>query len=320
MSNTNIKSSKISFIIQGPPKKIHYYRKSLQSLLYFFPNAEIIISNSNSEEVHAYLAKYTSLELKNLKFISYPDPGPTDISDGKTINLSRQIIGMQYGLDVVERDYVCRLRPEIYFKSQKIFEYLSAFEKSLGTTNILASSITTKNPLTSPTHFKLHVSDWFFFAKTSDLKDIYFIDEEINHEIFENKFSLPLSTESYLTVMYLIKKQHIKDYEISDLSKIDCLKTILKHFIIKDPNEIGIEIQHWPYKFPFGNNGYLSLRGCLYDYHLKKIFNEEPIIPSTKNLNVLKFESLLYKYIRRPLIKILIKLKQGIQFAINIKF
>lgn len=316
----SIKSSKISFIIQGPPKKMHYYKKSLQSLSFFFPDSEIIISNSNSEEVHAYLDKYTSLDLKNFKFISYPDPGPTNLSDGKKINLSRQIIGMQYGLEAVERDYVCRLRPEIYFKSQIIFKYLNAFEESFGTSNILASSITTKNPLISPTEFKLHVSDWFFFGKTSDLKDIYFIDEEIDHQIFENKFSLPLTTETYLTVMYLIKKHHIKDHEIAKLSKIDCLKNILKNFIIKDPNEIGIDILHWPYKFPFGNNGYLSLRGCLYDYHLKKIFNKESILPSSKNLYVLKFESLFYKYLRWPLIKILIKLKKGIQLGINNKF
>ena len=100
MSNTNIKVQKFIYHSRTPKNTLLL---NLYKIFYIFPNAEIIISNSNSEEVHAYLAKYTSLELKNLKFISYPDPGPTDISDGKTINLSRQIIGMQYGLDVVEK-------------------------------------------------------------------------------------------------------------------------------------------------------------------------------------------------------------------------
>lgn len=96
----------ISVLLQGTLRLdqagvAHNAIKSVRNVL---PNAEIVISHPEHEDPRG---------LDGDKFVSYADPGPDICFCGKSeMNLSRQIVSVKTGLEVIDRPLVLKFRPE----------------------------------------------------------------------------------------------------------------------------------------------------------------------------------------------------------------
>lgn len=305
----------ISFILQGPPKKIAYYSKCLRSISDFFPGSQVVIALDKIIEARNFIENETSstdLDLE-ITYVEYSDPGPVESSSGRNLNLNRQIIGVQEAIKACNRKYICKVRPEIYFETNELIDYIDLMAEK-NEFFIIASSITTKDPLVSK-EMRYHISDWFFFGSNTEISKLYDIPVAKYPNSFLNDTGLNMTTENYITTNLYSRLEQKEMSSLSEDAQENSIDFMLKFFLIRDPKELGFNIQHAPYKFPFGENGMYSFRGADYDFYFKKKYGKYPEIKSKQSLFLIKFKKFFYKVITWRLIKILIKIKGLIRFG-----
>jgi hypothetical protein len=98
--------SGISVLLQGTLRldQAGVAQNAIKSVRNVLPSAEIVISHPEHENPRG---------LEGDKFVSYADPGPDICFCGNSeMNLSRQIVSMKTGLEVIDRPFVLKFRPE----------------------------------------------------------------------------------------------------------------------------------------------------------------------------------------------------------------
>lgn len=228
----------ITVVVQGPVEEI-YTRLVIESIRRYLPGARIILSTWKD----SYIA---GLDIDEL--VINEDPGaPTFIKKNgarHSDNRNRLLVSTKGGLERVTSKYVLKLRSDCILAGDGIVRNYGRYP--LKTEDLCI----TKNKLVvgelcnltrlrfdeTTVDFPFHISDWFFFGLTEDLRR-YFADTEIesleqmtqwnfknnmvispDDEIGQN-WKRRYNAEQYFFISALRRKYDIEYWDISDFSE-----------------------------------------------------------------------------------------------------
>lgn len=244
----------ITFVVQGPVRE--RTMDTLESIRNNFKGSKIILSTWEGSRVD------------NLSYDSVvysKDPGEINITKNNHIvgkeNTNRQIVSTHSGLLNVQTKYAVKIRTdtpilsnaiiELYYKAQ---DYYRDPAFSFLEERVIVSSINTIDP-NSYIKFPYHISDWFFFGKTTDLlkiwngkiipEDEYFTEQDIQEKIFCSRgFDFGRFTAEQLVLYYFLKNNGVDDHnyfcDVSDNKIERSIKCILANFYCSSPKKMGL--------------------------------------------------------------------------------
>ena len=253
----------ISIIVQGAVSK-EYTTICLEKLRKYLPGAEIILSTWEGSDVS---------NLKPDKLLLNKDPGGVKDkkSDYFTNNLLRQLVSTQNALEVVDTKYTLKMRTDLILKSRRFLQYWDKFNacnenKKVVKDKIITTSFFTKRFLCDkkckcimPVPF--HVSDWFVFGNSDDVRKLYMVDlpEEPEQSSYfalkpyvGNKVDLLNCSHQYAPEQYItynfyrtytrnmaVKFEHYLDYNNYNIQEAEDF--IMNNFKIFSPQELDFE-------------------------------------------------------------------------------
>lgn len=243
----------ITFVIQGAiieNNGVNPTQKLIDSINLFYPDSKIIVS--------------TWFGMLNLvkgyqRGIESEDPG--GLSDGKTyLNVNRQIISSLRGIELCESKYCVKIRSDMILINNNLLKIKDCYEKISEGSKF--EPITISN-LTSVNHIKCNrlfsLCDWFYFARTTDLKLIFDIplypDEYFYHfsppyEFQGNITSQRFNAEQWITINYLKKIGYcLNDFDNGfsfndNLIKIND-RAVSSLFFIRNMESLGFRSQKY---------------------------------------------------------------------------
>lgn len=325
-----IKLDEISVVVQGP---IHKKRtkKCLQSIRKQLPNAEIILSTWEGSNVDGL--DYDVLILNK-------DVGGALKAKFKSkksfCNLNRMILSTNEGLKKVSRKYTLKLRTDAYISNRKFLDVFDKFKNrsdkyKLFDERILASTLfsryATNNQENKRTEIAFHLSDWWYFGLTNDVKKLLLSSELVEEPYFSNYFTYPENSnkKSVYTkfdwkfapeqfIGYSCFSKYFDDIRMEDCSDVSeeinkksqiCLAN---NFIFLEYEQSGISNLKYTYsKYePFCGDQYLDLYSFhLFEQEYKKYCNNDYEILSNNLLfknrdtsyRILRFYKHIFKLI-----------------------
>ena len=323
----NIKSKDISVVVQGP---IHKGRtkKCLQSIRKNLPEAEIILSTWDDNCT-------TGLDYDIL--VLNKDPGAVQQNKFKNIkfynNMSRMILSTNSGLEKAERKYTLKLRTDCCLENTNFLNMFDCFPKRIDNYKlfehrIIASTLFSKfaiNEHNIKTEVPFHLSDWWFFGLTSDVKKLLLSSTLPEEPYFSNYFEYPenaskksvfkkfdwrFAPEQY--ICYSCFSKYYDDIRMEDCSDISedinrksqiCLINNFIFLEYKQSDIHNLKYKNSKYE-PFAGDQYLDLY-AFYNFELEyKKHCDSSYIPTAKNIllsdreigyRVLRFYKHLYK-------------------------
>ena len=256
-----IKNDEITVVLQGPIIQGET-EKSISSIRTFLQGAKIILST------------WQGSETKNLdvdEVVLNQDPSSyycgTTLDNKKIFyNLNRQLLSTQNGIKRVHTKYTLKLRSDMYFTKDIQSSLLNYFDKfkernseySFFKHRVIVGSLTSKLYSDSDERafpLPFHVSDWFFFGLSTDIKD-YFLDTTLLDEKEATKYpcikyKIPVliynwkfPPEQYLCSEWL--KRHIQ-FKFSDWSDWNIENVLLSEKVIANNFIVLDTIQHGLY-------------------------------------------------------------------------
>lgn len=284
-----IDTKDISVVVQGAvdkkitPQCIKRIQKSL-------PESKIILSTwegTNADGIYYDVIVFSK------------DPGGK--KDGLKIdNVNRQITSTKAGIERVKTNYTLKIRSDLELKNSSFLSYWDSYPNRnpdfmFFKHRIIVSELFCKRCLDEksliPTPF--HLSDWFQFGLTEDIKKLWDIPLVNYDDYWESADVLELklkgtwdsnvySPESYIFYNSL-KKQYTDliyagtvDYNCENISFSE--EIFLSNLIIKSPQKLGFVINKLPYKNQIkGLRKFLKKQPHVMftDDYFKKIYMEE---------------------------------------------
>lgn len=213
-----IGSEDISIIIQGS-FDFNITAKTIYSARFLFPKSQIILSTWDNNEIkNEYCIKKIDAIIQSKE----PEAFNFLINGIKLNNINRLILSSKKGLELAERKYTLRLRSDLEVKNKKFLYYFNKFNKTnefnIFNSKVICSSFFTLlyevlNTRMCFTPF--HVSDWWHFGYTEDVRKIFdcdlvdcktfsqFFDK--NYSLYLNNKTIKMSPEQYI-LSELVKK------------------------------------------------------------------------------------------------------------------
>lgn len=250
----------ISVVVQGPvfgePDSPHEEAKTLrvvESIRRTMPGAEIILSTwEGSETSH----------LNVDKIVLSKDPGGWIChTNGSTYNnVNRLLVSTQKGLEQVNRPYAVKTRSDCEFINADFVSSWTAFpirsdQLKLTKERVIATSFFTVNPLKFNRWASYHISDWFSFGLTEDVRAIWsapLMPREMatwyqTHPLPANApndgFICRFRPEQWIWSNFVKSKMSIDyedAYDCSANNTIITLLLIVNNLILLEPEHIGI--------------------------------------------------------------------------------
>lgn len=322
-----ITSRDISVVVQGPIHKTRT-KKCLQSIRKNLPEAEIILSTWQNSSVNG-------MDFDIL--VANEDPGAVQqkkFTNKKLYNnMNRMILSTNNGLLKAKRKYTLKLRTDCCIDNTNFLKMFDSFpcrseNYKLFEHRIIASTLFSKfavNEHNIKTEIPFHVSDWWFFGLTSDVKKLLLSSDIAEEPYFSNYFEYPensskksvfkkfdwrFAPEQYLA--YSCFSKYYEDIKIEDCSEIseDINKKsqlcLANNFIFLEYKQSGIHnLKYKSSKYePFSGDQYLDLY-AFYNFELEyKKYCDSSYIPTAKNIilsdreigyRILRFYKHLYK-------------------------
>ena len=317
-----ISSKDISVIVQGAVNNKET-PKCIESIRKYLPDAEIILST------------WEGTDTSNLDFDSViynKDPGTVLIEEYKSNkiynNMNRQLLSTQSALKTINRLYTFKLRSDLILTGTQILEYFNKFQDRIDDYKLFDRKIVTSTLFTrynikcnkkrDRVLIPFHISDWWFFGLTKDLKT-YLSDTELVKEpeftnYFNNIENIHKNTP-YVTAKFKfapeqyfgyecfsrnfpdIRMEDAADYndEINRKSQI----CIVNNFIILEYKQSGIYLNKYLYSKneKFSGDQYIGLYNFYrYENEYKRICCPNYVI-TTKG-NMYKSEDFGYALLR----------------------
>lgn len=263
----NIKSKEVSVIVQGAVDE-KVTKKCLKSIRKYLPDAQIILSTWEGSDISGL--DYDDIVLNK-------DPGACfcGLNDGKPNNINRMLLSTQQGLLLCKRKYTLKLRSDLILKNNKIL-HINDLYKRTDTYKIFQNRIFANNIFTIKyesskdlKHYRpFHVSDWWFFGLTDDIKhlfDVHLVKEPdfsryfLYHEMPQNKFhkypyvSWQFSPEQYLQIQCMqnhnieVDIKHILDYNQKNITQSELY--VVNNYLILTEKMSGIYCAKKMYKY-----------------------------------------------------------------------
>lgn len=245
----------------------------IRQIKILYPTAEIIVSTWRGTLIDNEIAQMCT------RIIYNEDPGFAYNNPNKTMqnNILRVLLARQKGLAYCTKEYTLVLRPDLFVSGKNLFKYFDKFNKTdkdyiLFKKKIIISSLFTMDFIEQgkyrhPTPY--HVSDWFAFGLTVDVKELYNVPpiKDINeYSRYFEKHSRPryypmdcvkdrlwlFSVEQYIGVnnaQKVIKDLNFPNflaYDNVDFEQAD--RFLVSNFIVLEPKQSGIYILKTPYR------------------------------------------------------------------------
>ncbi len=178
----------ITVIVQGP-----VYKSTSQvicSIKKYLPGAKIILSTWEGENIEGISCD---------RILFNKDPKSYICNKDSLIytNINRQLKAIQNAFQFVKTKYAMKLRSDLYLTDNKFLEYFDDFPVSNANSmffkhRVIVSSLTSKLYSDFPGHndrlLPFHVSDWFLFGLTEDVKDYFSTPLIENEKCFSQYF------------------------------------------------------------------------------------------------------------------------------------
>ena len=320
----------ISVVVQGAVNRKETL-KTLKSVRKYLPDAEIILSTWEGTDV-------SGLDFDVL--VLSKDPGNALIESFKNKvvynNMNRQLLSTQAGLAKASRKYTLKLRSDLILTNNDFLEYFDKFQKRVDQYKLFERKILTST-LFSRYNIKcskksdrvlipFHISDWWFFGLTEDLKTYFSETPLVAEPDFTSYFAKPENINKktpYPTAKFKFAPEQYFGYECfarnySDIRMEDAadfndevnLKSqicIVNNFIILEYKQSGIYLNKYSYSKneKFAGDQYIGLYNFYrYESEYKKHCDSEYEITSDKSL----FENEKLGYSKLRIYKHLFKL------------
>ena len=251
-----IKSKDISIVVQGPISE--GTKLSTQSIRKYLPDATIILSTWEGSDTESL--DYDELLLNK-------DPGSFVCCKeiNANTNINRQLVSTQNGLNLVKTKYAMKLRSDLYLTNNSFLEYFDKFsisdEKMFFVKHrMITSSLTSKRYSDAPNRryclLPFHLSDWFMFGLTEDIRDYYstlLIEDEKTFSDYPFKylernpvptFTFRYAPEQFFCYSWL--KRHYTNFSFEDWTDWNeenqrlYEKIIANNFIVLDTIQHGM--------------------------------------------------------------------------------
>lgn len=285
-----ISPDEITIIIQGSVIE-NETKRVIDSIKKYLPAAQIILSTWENSDTN---------NLNATKIIKNHDPGSffCDTDNNIQTNINRQLISTKNALPYVKTLYAMKLRSDLYFTSNKFLKYFDIYRKydthyKFFKGRLMVNSLTSK--LYSdvgdnlPTPF--HISDWFYFGYTEDVKKFFnaipIIDDEKAFSHYKLKYLqknpcphllFKYAPEQYFSYMYFKSKFsniHFDDWSDFNDENIECSqKFIANNFIILDTVQHGIYSNKHINLIKNNNGRKFKFKGYITHYKFLKLYKK----------------------------------------------
>lgn len=257
----NINTADISFVVQGAVDK-KYTNRCLDSIRNNFPGSEIILSTWRDTDV-----KYLDFD----RIVYSEDCGAAVCDTNGTINnLNRQIVSTNAGLNIVQTKFVVKCRSDLLFESPEFLYYFSKFNKfddkyKVCNQRLIVLNLWTRLFFVHPVTLEImnsgpHVSDWFTFGLTEDVKKFYDVQlipdigefsgywlrqpEKIAKLPFPNLL-LRETPEQYFSSNFFGMETEDDILKLSNIPLEQVCKFLVNNFIVLDYAQSKIYCQKW---------------------------------------------------------------------------
>ena len=255
--------SEITVIVQGPvvggaddhpDDRLTYW--CLESIRRHLHGARIVLSTWDGSDVDGL--DYDDIILNT-------DPGgvPLFLSPRVKVlnNVNRQIVTTKAGMRLCSSNYVLKLRSDLALGSSGFLDYFGKFEKCderyrYLSSKVLTCSLFARNPRRYLTPMPYHPSDWVFFGRTEDVRDIWDIDlvdeGELNWFSEDNRcpnriwrdMRSRFFPEQFLWTRFLRKHceitcDHLADIDQDNLEHSD--GTLVSNLVILSLKQLGMD-------------------------------------------------------------------------------
>lgn len=291
-----IRSSDFSVIIQGPvlgkpndEDEKQLTKKCIESIKNLLPDSEIIISTwINSDVSH----------LNYDKIVFNEDPGAISYNDdnlkNRFNNNNRQIVSTNSGLKVASRKFSMKIRGDCKLSHNGFIDFLYKYTNrgkySFFDQRIITSTVFSLNSRKIPVLF--HVSDIFQVGLTSDMKQLWDIDIQLEPQTTRSgrsgwiRWNDPYSLEGYQMkfaseqyIWFAFCKKYKLDLNLRFYSEIPLNKifkselSVINNFVIVSPDELGLSlpdkmIQFLNYPYIYSSEEWIELYN---KYCLKRV-------------------------------------------------
>lgn len=279
-----IASNQISVIVQGSINK-EETPKCLKSIRRFLPNAEIILSTWNGEDVLGF--DFDVLVLNNAPIA----PIIEEIKH-KTIynNMNRQLLSTQAGLKKATRKFALKLRSDLILTNNSFLDYFNKFQNRTQNYNLFERKILTSTLFTrfniklgkqsERVNMPFHISDWWFFGLREDLNKYFLETPLVTEPDFTNYFNLEENKSKkspYCSAMFKFAPEQYFGYEcfsrnFNDIYMEDCAdyndelmekfrECLVNNFIVLEFEQSGIYLNKYKYSKneKFSGDQYIDL-------------------------------------------------------------
>ena len=275
-----INSSDVSVVVQGPISDQTY--KTIESIRHFLPESEIILSTWKSSDTKNLRVDKLILNEEPLSYIQHERTQTRN-------NLNKLLRSTNAGLRQVNTRYVLKIRSDMQIESLRFLKHYEAFQKK-GKYSCLKSKILV--PLLFSRykyHGKItpfHVSDWFAFGLTQDVRKVFLGTKEVEEPAFTEYFlhvldykspygstTFKMSPEQYIT--YEFYRRNFNETKLMDCAKWEgdanliSQQFIVCNFIVGSFFETGIKCL----KYPFSTNE--RAYGLSYQEMINELFYRE---------------------------------------------
>lgn len=322
-----IQSSDISIIVQGAID-IAETPKCLASIRKHLPNAEIILSTWSNEPVEG-------LDYDVLVLNEPPLAVLLDNYSSKKIynNLNRQLLSTQEGLKKVTRKYTLKLRSDLIIDNTNFLKNYDEYPKRIVEYKLFEHKILVPTLLTryfynngkNRCKMPFHISDWWFFGLTTDIKKYFentplveepdftnYFKKEENRDKYNpyGKLSHKFAPEQYYALSAFsqgfddIKMLDASDYSEDLMEKFR--KCLLNNFVILDFKQSGIYLNKYSFSKneKFIGDQYIDLYN---PYRFQKdykeicdndfVITEKPVLEDKKTYAKMRIYKHLYRII-----------------------
>ena len=162
----------ISFVVQGPIIKQgeNNTQNVLKSIKLYFPNAEIILSTWQNENIEGLIYD---------KIIFSEIPDAIVLFTGHQCNINRQIVSAVRGIEISTRKYVAKTRTDTLFENNSLLEKFkdirtnSAFKQFVLTIDLFTRDAYKASLKCFHDGFLYHPSDIFLFGLKMDILRLF---------------------------------------------------------------------------------------------------------------------------------------------------
>jgi hypothetical protein len=262
-----IENSDITIVLQGglgTGWDIRYQARYLRTVM---PGVKVILATQKSA------AKNFEGQADFDDVVLTDDPGamPPVKLIGAPHNINRQILSSKAGLDAVTTPYAMKMRTDAYITSRRSVDLWEKWgidkrgPRAKGAGRILVVNLFTLNPRFDE-RLCYHVSDWFQFGRTEDLRAFWSGPEMdfgtnvwYEHQPFaqgslprEREFRSKYATEQWLTLGYLYGAgpypieyhNHVSPEIVREFDE-----NLADNFVVVHPADIGLEMPKHKYVY-----------------------------------------------------------------------